>query len=373
MQQHFMDGYLRRFDDVLKKVTEEVKKLYQKQEEINTREKNILKIRNDVALILQIVGNGKSTPKPPSEIIKSIEKIIDIKHQTDVYSLLELSDSRIATGDWNGTINIFSIDYEKKTFTLNIEHQGHNETISSFCQLSGNRLVSAGDETIKIWKINATSLTHLQTLEGHTKSVNQVISLSNDVIASGSYDKTIKIWEVYKRKELQTLGDDFEVYSLLKLKNKEFLLSTGLGEQVTFWNLRTYKKEHTVRCCIGSSYKGLLELSNNYVAVTGGGSSSTASIDIIDVINHKLFKKIKYDCITGDGYYPSLSSLNKGTFIYAHNNYLCQLSANNFDLKFKIKTTNEMTGISIISNSSAKYLISTNEQSGISIFKIEYS
>ena len=295
-----------RFNGILGKIKEITERLNNKQKELKEREKKLLRIKDDIVLVLEILRKSKSgsqplsnreeiilKPKKQSEIIKSLEKIIEIKHQHNVYSLIELNDSRIATGDWNGIISIFSIDYEKKKYTSNIKHQGHSDSICSLCQLSGNRLVSAGnDDLIKVWKIDKNSLSILQTLEGHSFSVNQVIPLSNDVIASGSFDKTIKIWSVTNKKELRTLEENFEVYCLLKSKTKEMLFSSGLGKQVTFWNLKTYKKEHTVNCCIANSYNGLIELSNNYIAVTGGDSSS---IDIINTDTYEVFKNIKLE------------------------------------------------------------------------------
>ena len=39
---------------------------------------------------------------------------MEIKHKANVSSVLELNDLRIATGDANGNISLFSIDYETK-------------------------------------------------------------------------------------------------------------------------------------------------------------------------------------------------------------------------------------------------------------------
>ena len=57
-------------------------------------------------------------------------------------------------------------------------------------------MVASGsdDETIKIWDIEKGLL---KTFEGHTSSVNSVSWSQNALlIASGSDDKTIKIWDI---------------------------------------------------------------------------------------------------------------------------------------------------------------------------------
>ena len=58
------------------------------------------------------------------------------------------------------------------------------------------------DKTVKLWDV--TSGECVQTLEGHSRGVNNV-SFSPDgrKIASGCFDKTIKIWEDPRHRELK--------------------------------------------------------------------------------------------------------------------------------------------------------------------------
>ena len=60
--------------------------------------------------------------------------------------------------------------------------------------LSDGTLASGSmDKTIKIW--DTSSGTCIKTLKGHTHSVNSLCLLTDGTLASGSYDNTIKIWE----------------------------------------------------------------------------------------------------------------------------------------------------------------------------------
>ena len=217
--------YYERFKGILKKVQDEVKKLHSKQEELNRREHDILTIKDNTTHILKILL-GKEVQSKKIQLL-NIAK--EIEHNSSVYSITELSDLRIATGDYDGYLTLFTVDYEKEQWTKIKEEKGHNDCISSLCELSGNRLVSSSDDkTLKVWNISNNSITHIKTLEGHNSFVHQVIPLTKDIIASGSSDCTIRVWNVNTYKEeVPPLEEDFVVWSLLKLKNKDEMVSGG--------------------------------------------------------------------------------------------------------------------------------------------------
>ena len=53
----------------------------------------------------------------------------------------------------------------------------------------------SGDRTIRIWDVK--SCCSIKTFIGHTKAINSVVySPCGKYIASGSSDKTIKIWNI---------------------------------------------------------------------------------------------------------------------------------------------------------------------------------
>ena len=63
----------------------------------------------------------------------------------------------------------------------------------SIIQLSDGKIASGSyDTTIKLWDMNTYQC--IQTLKGHEQAVNSIIQLSDGKIASGSFDKTIKLW-----------------------------------------------------------------------------------------------------------------------------------------------------------------------------------
>ena len=65
-------------------------------------------------------------------------------------------------------------------------------------------------------------------LTGHVKSVQSLAILSNNELASGSGDETIKIWNIRKGFLIRTIDVYSSVYSLQTLKKK--WLASGCGD-----------------------------------------------------------------------------------------------------------------------------------------------
>ena len=72
------------------------------------------------------------------------------------------------------------------------------------------------DQTIKIWDIENGTVK--KTLTGHTNCINRLILLENNDLVSGSTDKTIKIWNLEDGTVKRTLtGHTNTIWSLILL------------------------------------------------------------------------------------------------------------------------------------------------------------
>lgn len=99
---------------------------------------------------------------------------------------------------------------------------------------------TAADATIKIWDSRSGALAH--TLEGHLAGVSTIAwSPDSKVLASGSDDKIIRLWDVSTGRCLPSplVGHHNYVYSLAFSPKGNMLVSGSYDEAVFLWDVRT--------------------------------------------------------------------------------------------------------------------------------------
>ena len=114
----------------------------------------------------------------------------------------------------------------------------HKKVISSGSVfVKDNRIISGSwDKTIKIWDINTGEC--LKTLEGHTDNVNSVF-VKDNLIISSSNDKTIKIWDINTGDCINTLkGHTSAVYSAVSVLDN-LIISSSEDKTIRIWDINT--------------------------------------------------------------------------------------------------------------------------------------
>ena len=127
--------------------------------------------------------------------------------------------------------------------------QGHdNGVLNVSFSPNGEVLASGGfDKTIKLWNLETGK--EIDTLQGHNDWVASVsFSPDGKVLASGSVDKTIKLWNLETGKEIDALeGHDDWVASVSFSPDGKVLASGGRDKTIKLWNLETGKEIDTLQ------------------------------------------------------------------------------------------------------------------------------
>jgi WD40 repeat protein len=130
----------------------------------------------------------------------------------------------------------------RKPVTLDV----HKLAVFSVAFSPNSEILASGsqDRTIKLW--DTCKNREWFTLKGHADYVYSVaFSPDGKTLASGSGDQTIKLWEVATGKELITLkGHTGVVHSVTFSPDGKTLASGGFDKTIRIWDLATYQERH---------------------------------------------------------------------------------------------------------------------------------
>lgn len=113
-------------------------------------------------------------------------------HERGIWSVAALGDSegRLATGAEDKTVRIWHVATGRCEATL----QGHSSWICCVVPLCGARFLASASADNSIWIWDLASGSCLATLSGHKDAVRCLAVLPDGQLASGSDDKSVKLW-----------------------------------------------------------------------------------------------------------------------------------------------------------------------------------
>jgi WD40 repeat protein len=178
-------------------------------------------------------------------------------HNKWIYSLAISPDGKtLVSGGYK--IKLWDLGSGEPRYTL----AGHDKWIYSLAiSPDGQTLVSSGgDKTVKIWQLGSdrqgaspmnlarSQESPLRTLTGHSDWVRTVaISPDGQILATGSDDNTIKLWELNTGKLIRTLtGHSDWVLSLAMTPDGQTLVSGSRDNTIKLWHLNTGKLLRTL-------------------------------------------------------------------------------------------------------------------------------
>ena len=134
------------------------------------------------------------------------------------------------------------------TAQLKATLEGHTDLVWSVAFRPNGKMLASGswDQTVRLWNVNTGRLLH--TLTGHTNEVlNVTFSPDGQTLASASWDGTIHLWNPNNGKRKRTLTEHRGgVTSVAFSPDGETLASGSADQTIRLWNTRTWKLEMTL-------------------------------------------------------------------------------------------------------------------------------
>ncbi|MEH2205144.1 MAG: serine/threonine-protein kinase [Nostoc sp.] len=196
--------------------------------------------------ILATASDDKTIKLWQVETLKEICTLLGHSHA--VKSVAFSPDGQIlASGSWDKTIKLWDVNTGTEISTIT----GHQLQVNSVAfSPQGQFLASASyDRTIRLWQIessqrelqNRPCYSLLSTLSGHAWAVLTVaFSPDGKILATGSDDNTIKLWEVNTGQLICTLvGHSWSVVAVAFTADGETLLSASCDKTVKLWRVST--------------------------------------------------------------------------------------------------------------------------------------
>ncbi len=171
----------------------------------------------------------------------------------------------------------------------------HKGKVASVAINTDSQIIASGsyDGTIKLFQLSTGR--EIRTLTGHSGAVSCVVfNPDGKTLASGSADRTIKLWQISTGKLVQTFGGWLSghrdtVLSVAISPDKKKLISGGADKTIKIWQINTGKELSDLT---GYSAQVLsVAISSNGRFFVGGGMEK--ALRIRRLTNGKLIRSVK--------------------------------------------------------------------------------
>ncbi|WP_017654791.1 AAA-like domain-containing protein [Fortiea contorta] len=201
-----------------------------------------------------------------------IENLVEIMRTGK--ELKSLVKGKTSLADYPAYSPLFSLQEILLDIRERNQLEGHQSGVNSVVfSPDGKTLASASwDKTIKLWNVGTgKQIASLTT--GHQSGISSVVfSPDGKTLASASWDKTIKLWNVGTGKQITSLtGHQRWVSSVMFSPDGGTLASAGGDETVKLWNVATGKQI--------ASLTGHRSWVNSVVFSPDGKTLASASLD----------------------------------------------------------------------------------------------
>ncbi|MHC5765564.1 MAG: protein kinase domain-containing protein [Nostoc sp.] len=188
-------------------------------------------------------------------------------------------------GRWSSSHSSMVNSVAFSPISSNLSYQGESGKSAGVADLNRGILASGSwDNTIKLWDVNTGK--EIRTLTGHTNWVNSVaFSPDGKFLASGSADCTIKLWQVHTGIEIQTFTGHSDPVSSVAYsprtpatnsQDRQLVASGSNDYTIKLWQIYTSRNIYTLTG--HSFFVNCIAFSKNGEIIASGSGDNTVKL-----------------------------------------------------------------------------------------------
>ncbi len=209
-----------------------------------------------------------------------------------------------------------------------------NKDCGSYSFLTINEsILATGTGCSEILFIDLKTGEIINKLEGHTSMVFSLKLIDNQILVSGSWDKTIKLWDLKSNNLKQTLNENSTIKSVEIIDNN--ILACALDDgKISIWDIKNGTKINTI---IHGDDSTFLNRVDNLLLLRDGNLMSSDLFSVIKIWNTTSWTLIK--TIKNTGAYIMVQDLLNDEIIYflskLRNLYVLNITSNSINVIIK--------------------------------------
>ncbi|KAF7491487.1 Autophagy-related protein 16-1 [Sarcoptes scabiei] len=189
------------------------------------KEMNLMKIPREKEIYHQLLDYP--IPQKQSFYFEAHNEIFAFKFDQKTNNLI--------SGGGDRKVKIWSLDDMKATLVEVLT--GSNASVTAIDIFEEYLVASSSDHASRVWTLNEYRLR--RTLTGHSNKVMSVKFMDvNNKVVSGSYDKTIKIWDLNRNACMRTFFAGSSCSDLVNIQENN-IASAHIDKKIRFWDSRS--------------------------------------------------------------------------------------------------------------------------------------